>query len=71
MKLLLKYLHPSNIGTYIYTILNYLLLVGLLHYVFECEVGKSFLIITIIYLVSFLLAISPSPVIEVFFTNLL
>lgn len=59
MKLLLKYLHPSNIGTYIYTILNYLLLVGLLHYVFECEVRKSFLIITIIYLVSFLLAISP------------
>lgn len=59
MKLLLKYLHPSNIGTYIYTALNYLLLVGLLHYVFEYEAKQAFLIIGIIYLCSFLFAISP------------
>lgn len=59
MKLLLKYLHPSNIGSYIYTILNYLLLVGLLHYVFEVEASKAFLDISILYLISFLFAISP------------
>ncbi len=59
MKLLLKYLHPSNIGSYLFTVLNYFLLVAVMYYVLGYTKEDSFLIIGVLYVVCFLIAISP------------
>lgn len=60
MKLLLKFLHPSNIGSYIFTLLNYLLLVFLLTFFWELPYESACFGVGVLYLFCFLIAISPA-----------
>lgn len=61
MRNILRYFHISKLGIYLYTILNYLLLVALVYFVEDGAIDSktAFLGVGIIYLISFIIAISP------------